>query len=106
MSHDTHHHGHSDFVVLTGTIDPVCQMTVDPDHAAGSSTYKGSTYFFCSTHCQQKFDAHSEQFVKDTKAFVDPVCGMTVDPKQSGGAYTYNGEEFHFCCPKCLAKFK
>jgi len=36
-------------------IDPVCGMTVRPGSAAGSFEYKGETYYFCSTHCQEKF---------------------------------------------------
>lgn len=28
--------------------DPVCGMEVDPARAAGSSVYKGQTYYFCA----------------------------------------------------------
>jgi Cu+-exporting ATPase len=38
--------------------DPVCGMTVEPASAAGSSTYQGRTYYFCSTGCKAKFDAN------------------------------------------------
>ncbi len=37
--------------------DPVCGMVVDPTSAAGHSEFRGQTYYFCSAHCQQKFDA-------------------------------------------------
>jgi P-type Cu+ transporter len=43
--------------MTTHEIDPVCGMTVDPAHAAGSSEYEGSTIYFCSKHCKTKFDA-------------------------------------------------
>ena len=38
-------------------IDPICGMTVDPDRAAGRFDHAGQTYWFCSTHCQQRFRA-------------------------------------------------
>ena len=37
-------------------IDPVCGMTVDPAHAAGTSEHEGQTVYFCSLHCKRKFD--------------------------------------------------
>jgi Cu+-exporting ATPase len=38
-------------------VDPTCGMTVDPEHAAGSSERDGKTYYFCSPGCKEKFDA-------------------------------------------------
>ena len=35
--------------------DPVCGMQVDPDSAAGSFVYDGTTYLFCSHHCLNSF---------------------------------------------------
>jgi P-type Cu+ transporter len=35
--------------------DPVCGMTVTPAEAAGSAMRDGVTYYFCSTHCRDKF---------------------------------------------------
>ncbi|MBI2541011.1 MAG: YHS domain-containing protein, partial [Deltaproteobacteria bacterium] len=29
-------------------IDPVCNMTVEPENAAASTEYKGKTYYFCA----------------------------------------------------------
>ena len=43
--------------------DPVCGMTVDPQHAAGSFKYDGQTYFFCSPGCKEKFSANPERFL-------------------------------------------
>ncbi len=42
---------------LTGAIDPVCGMTVQPATAAGSFEYQGKTYYFCATSCLAKFRA-------------------------------------------------
>ncbi|MEO5954286.1 MAG: heavy metal translocating P-type ATPase, partial [Nitrospiraceae bacterium] len=43
--------------VVTGAIDPVCGMTVQPATAAGSYEYQGKTYYFCATSCLTKFRA-------------------------------------------------
>ncbi|MHB8095968.1 MAG: heavy metal translocating P-type ATPase, partial [Candidatus Aminicenantales bacterium] len=43
--------------------DPVCGMTIREEDAAGTSDYKGRTYFFCSTGCKAKFDADPEKYV-------------------------------------------
>jgi P-type Cu+ transporter len=42
--------------------DPVCGMSVDPQKAAGSSTYGARTFYFCALRCKQKFDASPEQY--------------------------------------------
>ena len=44
-------------------IDPLCGMQVDPDKAAGSSQYNGTTYYFCSASCKARFDANPAQYV-------------------------------------------
>jgi Cu+-exporting ATPase len=39
-------------------IDPTCGMQVDPAKAAASGNsfaYRGTTYYFCSKECKQKF---------------------------------------------------
>ena len=41
----------------TAHIDPVCGMTVTPEKAAGSSTYAGTTYYFCGKGCLTRFEA-------------------------------------------------
>ncbi|HEU0025013.1 MAG TPA: adenylate/guanylate cyclase domain-containing protein [Thermoleophilaceae bacterium] len=43
-------------------IDPVCRMAVEPDHAAGSLSYEGAEYWFCSLDCVQKFAASPEHY--------------------------------------------
>ena len=44
-------------------IDPVCGMTIDPQHAAGSLEYRGQTYYFCALVCQEKFKADPERYL-------------------------------------------
>lgn len=36
--------------------DPVCGMSVNEKKAAGSSTFGGKTYYFCSASCKAEFD--------------------------------------------------
>ncbi len=43
--------------------DPVCNMDVDPAKAAGSSEYKGQTYYFCSLGCVKRFNADPEKYL-------------------------------------------
>jgi Cu+-exporting ATPase len=51
----------------TTAIDPVCGMDVNPATAAGSSTYEGKTYYFCSIGCKRRFDDDPQSFA-DTPA--------------------------------------
>jgi Cu+-exporting ATPase len=84
--------------------DPVCGMTVDPAHAAGSSTYDGKKFYFCSKGCQAKFDADPAAFLDKKQAAPTvpksgewtcpmhpevvrdapggcPICGMALEPR-------------------------
>lgn len=49
-------------------IDPVCGMTVDPQHAAGSYEYQGKTYYFCNPHCLHRFREDPEKFLNKSSA--------------------------------------
>ena len=44
-------------------VDPVCQMAVDPAHAAGRLLYEGTAYFFCTLDCAGDFARGPERFV-------------------------------------------
>jgi Cu+-exporting ATPase len=54
--------------------DPVCNMDVDPATAAGSSEYKGQTYYFCSPGCVKRFNA-------DPEKYLSPKSSATQVPK-------------------------
>ena len=45
-------------------VDPVCQMAVDPDHAAGRLTFEGTAYFFCTLECAGQFARRPERFAR------------------------------------------
>jgi YHS domain-containing protein len=42
--------------------DPVCGMNVDEKKAAGSSSYAGKTYYFCSPGCKSEFDKNPAKY--------------------------------------------
>lgn len=46
-------------------IDPVCGMEIEEKEAAGSSTYKGVVYYFCSQHCKEEFDKDPVKFLQE-----------------------------------------
>jgi YHS domain-containing protein len=59
--------------------DPVCDMTVSPDTAAGSYEYKGEQYYFCSKSCLAKFTA-------EPAAFLDKAPDRSIE-EESGDSY-------------------
>jgi P-type Cu+ transporter len=60
--------------------DPVCGMQVKPDSAAGTETYQGETYYFCSKGCAAKFHA-------DPAKYLTPQTIQTA-PVAAGSEYT------------------
>jgi Cu+-exporting ATPase len=85
-----------------GPVDPVCGMTVDPQHAAGSSAYQGKTYYFCSKGCVGKFEANPEKYLhpdaqpepmetEAASAGIEYTCPMHPEVRQIGPG----------SCPKC-----
>ena len=81
-------------------IDPVCKMTIEEMNAVATSTYKGTTYYFCAKPCKEKFDKDPEVFLGE-KAYTPAkkvtekgtlyTCPMHPEIQQSGP-----GD-----CPKC-----
>ena len=49
---------------------------MDPELAAGSLEYKAATYYFCSTHCLEKFRAEPERFLNKS---VQPTMAQPVE---------------------------
>lgn len=44
--------------------DPVCGMHVEPKNAAAAWQYDGTTYYFCSTGCLERFQVRPSDFVE------------------------------------------
>jgi Cu+-exporting ATPase len=98
--------------------DPVCGMAVEIARAAGSLTYKGKTYYFCSPRCLEKFQANPSAYaasvtgaasplvdtiytcpmhpeVKRSEPGTCPKCGMGLEPISGGVRQT----KLEFTCP-------
>jgi len=86
-------------------IDPVCNMRVLPETAAGKFEYQGKTYYFCASRCLDRFRADPAAFLKSAirnpkseissytcpmhpqirqpnPAFC-PICGMALEPEMA-----------------------
>ncbi len=66
-------------------IDPVCNMTVNPESAAGSYAYDGQTYYFCSVPCLQKFKADPQAYLNKTPQPAHPPA-MSMPVQLAGKA--------------------
>lgn len=94
--------------------DPVCKMVIEDEDAAGTSTYKGTTYYFCSDICKQDFDKDPESYLKvsaeEAKPITgemakDPICGMVI-PKDRVIKRVVGGREYYFCSETCVKTFE
>ncbi len=47
--------------------DPVCGMLADEGKAAGTATYNGKTYYFCSARCKVRFETAPAAYVSEGK---------------------------------------
>lgn len=56
------HGGHGGATAGGDVKDPVCGMTVDPKNAAAAAVRGGSTYYFCSTSCRDKFEQAPDKY--------------------------------------------
>ena len=120
-----HHHHHDD--AMHDSIDPVCGMSVDPQHAAATREFEGITYYFCNPGCAERFDADPARFANfeaiepmgspsptvislGTKPavlqrHVDPICQMEVDPQHAAATREFEGTTYYFCNPGCAERF-
>ena len=42
--------------------DPICGMTVNPDHVQARAQYQNRVYFFCSPACREAFDQSPDSY--------------------------------------------
>ena len=61
--------------------DPVCGMTVDPEKAAGQTTYRGTTYYFCGRGCLARFEKAPESFLGQPVDLVAHPVRIAARPK-------------------------
>ncbi len=51
---------------MQSVTDPVCGMSIDPTTAAGTSSYAGQVYYFCSIECKRLFDSNPQKYLSDS----------------------------------------
>lgn len=49
---------------LAETIDPVCGMRIDPEHAAARLRYSDHEIYFCAQGCKEAFEADPDRYLK------------------------------------------
>jgi Cu+-exporting ATPase len=96
-------------------VDPVCKMTIEDKDAVGTSTYKGTTYYFCSPVCKEEFDKNPDAYLKVTSDELrvtssmemakDPICGMVI-PKERSLKREVGGRSYYFCSETCVRTFE
>ncbi len=50
--------------------DPVCQMEVDEQSAAGQTIYEGKTFYFCAPGCRETFEKNPGRYVPNKTNFL------------------------------------
>jgi P-type Cu+ transporter len=115
------------------TRDPVCGMTVDPATSKHDYSYRGKRYYFCCSHCIEKFKGGPEKYLANPAAPTgaglvmlggpasprttgdgspvrgkekDPVCGMDISPESAKDKLAHRGKTYYFCSAQCLDKFR
>ena len=83
-------------------VDPVCGMTAGPDSAGGSYKYDGMTYYFCSPHCRERFQADPQRFLngKNAPETVDHK-GPALQGEYTSPMHPEVRESKPGSCPKC-----
>ncbi|GAC1324386.1 MAG: hypothetical protein NVSMB13_05720 [Mycobacteriales bacterium] len=100
--------------------DPVCGMQVERDNAPASARHKGTTYYFCSDRCAERFGKSPDRYAEGTAPepmpapsgedleadqALDPVCGMTVQVAEPGAEAVVGDRRYVFCGQGCAAAF-
>ena len=84
-------------------IDPVCKMTIEDKDAVGTSTYKGTTYYFCSKPCKENFDRKPEAYLEDISPVPppEPIHGSGTCTGYTCPMHPEVKQENFGSCPQC-----
>jgi YHS domain-containing protein len=99
-------------------LDPVCGMQVEMAHAPARASQHGSTVYFCSDRCRDRFVSAPDRYTKPGSrperldmlpmavmaTEIDPVCGMSADPA-TAPSHSHDGRAYYFCCEGCRVNF-
>ncbi len=72
-------------------------MTVDPQNAAGSFDYHGTTYLFCASVCREKFKRDPESYVQAKPVGLVGIQSARKRPAMADAEATPSGAEY--TCP-------
>lgn len=102
--------------------DVVCGMQVRTADAPARAEHAGTTFYFCSDKCHDKFASAPDKYAPGNavegmgahtlprdhgaaaEAVTDPVCGMSVDPAAAASA-SYAARTYSFCSQGCRTTF-
>jgi Cu+-exporting ATPase len=79
--------------------DPVCGMTINDKDAAATSTYRETTYYFCSISCKEKFEKDPESYTHEKKT-------GAAEPRHAANSSVSTEDARHAStsCPTCGKK--
>ncbi|HWP23596.1 MAG TPA: heavy metal translocating P-type ATPase [Candidatus Binatia bacterium] len=80
-------------------IDPICDMTVEPESAAGQFDYGGQTYYFCSVHCQRLFQSDPAKYLTAAAARKSQRAQPASHPAQGGAPAGPARQGATYTCP-------
>jgi Cu+-exporting ATPase len=87
-----------------GVKDPVCNMDVDPATAKYKFEHSGRNYYFCCSHCLEKFKAQPELYLsaRPKSASVE-LLQIGLVPKKAPSASTQRPahDQRTYICPMC-----
>ncbi|MCF8106630.1 MAG: heavy metal translocating P-type ATPase [Desulfohalobiaceae bacterium] len=86
--------------------DPVCGMTTESPQSYFSYEHQGQTFYFCSEHCLEKFQADPEKYTSGETAAEGDTASPEHEHKAKGNTYTCPmhpevRQEGPGDCPKC-----
>ena len=82
--------------------DPICGMQVDPQQAAGRVEHGGETYYFCSTHCTERFRKGPQAALQNASApqAMPECCGGHAAVERAVSSRK-TPEAGKYVCPMC-----
>ncbi len=89
---------------MTEHKDPVCEMMVEEGAQAGTYSYRGRTYYFCSEACVERFRAQPEKFLAPHAAPVD--APVHEGRRSTGRTRTIVLPIEGMSCASCVAKIE
>ncbi|MFO0967312.1 MAG: heavy metal translocating P-type ATPase [Gemmataceae bacterium] len=81
--------------------DPVCGMRIDAKTAAGSASFEGKTYWFCSTSCLDKLNAEPGRYLKAGTPALHPGARQSGDAIYTCPMHPEVRQKGPGVCPKC-----